>query len=82
MQSHVIKLIYNNEPFPKWIVEDKDFGAMAESQDKVIDFLIENKVAPDNLRFKYVDEKPGRADFENMFRERFRARLRDSIANS
>lgn len=76
MECYIIKLFYHTEPFPRWIVGNEDFGAFADSEDKVIDFLIENKVSPDDVRFEYVDGKPARADFENMFREKFRTKLK------
>jgi hypothetical protein len=82
MQYSVVKIIYHyngyDNPFPKWIVGNEDFGAFSnDSEDKVIDFLIKNKVSPDAVRFEYVDEKKlDRADFENMFRERFRTKLK------
>jgi hypothetical protein len=81
MQYSVVKIIYyyngHDNPFPRWIVGNKDFGAFADSEDKVIDYLIENKqnVSPDGVKFQYVDEGSGRTDFENMFRERFRSKL-------
>ncbi len=76
MQYCVVKLIYRNKPFPRWKVGDKDFGALADSQDKAIDFLIENNASSDCISFEYVDGKPARADFENMFREKFRTKLK------
>ncbi|MDA8338303.1 MAG: hypothetical protein M0Z70_03250 [Nitrospiraceae bacterium] len=82
MQYSVVKIIYHynghDNSFPRWIVGNEDFGAFADdSEDKVIDFLIENKVSPDDVGFEYVDEKkPDRADFENMFREKFRTKLK------
>lgn len=76
MQDYIIKLRYDNKPFPRWFVGNKDFGALTESQDKVIDFLISNNTSPDCIKFAYTDERPAKADFENEFRERFRAKLK------
>lgn len=76
MQEYIVKLSYDNKPFPGWFVGNKDFGALTESQYKVIDFLINNNASPDCIKFEYTDERPAKADFENEFRERFRAKLK------
>lgn len=75
MQHYIIKLSYNNRPFPRWVVGNEDFGALPESQDKAIDFLICKNVMIDSVTFEY-DDKPAREDFEKMFRERFSAKLK------
>lgn len=77
MQDYVIiKLTYDNKPFPRWVVGDKDFGALSESQDMAIDFLVSKNASPDCIKFEYVGAKPAREDFENMFREKFRTKLK------
>lgn len=75
MQHYTIKLIYHNNPFPRWVVGDKDFGALADSEDKVIAFLIKNIASSDQIEFKYVNGKPAEEDFENMFFESLRAKV-------
>lgn len=78
MQRYTIKLIYQNNPFPRWKAGDNDFGAFADSEDKVIEFLIKNNASPEGIKFEYEEEdkRPAKVDFESEFRERVRTGLR------
>lgn len=72
MQNYVVKLIYHNEPFPRWIIGNNDFGALSDSEDEVTEFLIKINAFSEGIKFEYEGGVPAKGDFESKFKEMVR----------